>query len=71
MKVRLLKTWGWYKVGDVADVFEPLGANWIQTGIAEAVREDRSMPVERADEVEDRVERAVVSEKRRVPKERA
>jgi hypothetical protein len=29
------------------------------------------MPVERADEVEDRVERAVVSEKRRVPKERA
>jgi hypothetical protein len=35
MKVRMLKDWSWYREGDVADVFDPLGEDWIRAGIAE------------------------------------
>lgn len=65
MKVRLKKDWNWYKAGDVADVFDPLAKNWIQSGIAEPIPEDRSIETERAVADEDGVERAVVTERRR------
>jgi hypothetical protein len=65
MKVRLLQNWNWYKAGDVADVFEPLAKNWIHSGLAETVEEARAVVVERAVEDEDRVERAVVTERRK------
>ena len=66
MKIRLLKNWSWYKAGEVADVFEPLAKNWLQEGVAEPVREERSIVVDRAEADNSRVERAVVTEKRRV-----
>jgi len=68
LKVRLLKDWNWKKAGDVVDVFEPTGRNWILNGIAESVSESRTVDVERAAEPPDGVERAVVSEKRRMAK---
>jgi hypothetical protein len=49
MKVRLLKDWGFNKAGDVVEVFDPTGNNWILNGIAEIPREVRSVePVEQA-----------------------
>jgi len=69
MKVRLLKDWNFYKAGQVADVFDPLAKNWIQSGLAEETSESRSVAVERAEAFDDGVERAVVTEKRRKPKE--
>ena len=46
MKVRLTKDWSFYKAGDVADVFEPTAENWIHNGIAEAIVDSRSIPVD-------------------------
>jgi|LakMenEpi03Aug12_release.lakeMendotaPanAssembly.Ray.scaffolds.fasta_scaffold272818_3 hypothetical protein len=69
MKVRLLKDWNFYKVGQVADVFDPLARNWIQSGLAEEAVEARAVVVERAEAFNDGIERAVVTEKRRKPKE--
>lgn len=65
MKVRLLKDWGFNKAGDVVEVFDPTGQNWILNGIA---TEDRSVPVEQSIAGEESVERAVITEKRRMPK---
>lgn len=60
MKVRLLKDWSWYAAGEIADVFEPTAKNWLAVGIAEAVTDVRSLPVERAvAEEPQKVERAV------------
>lgn len=61
MKVRLLKDWSFHKAGDVVNVFEPTAKNWLATGIADPVIESerRDLPVERADEPQDGVERAV------------
>jgi len=67
MKVRLLKDWGFSKAGEVVDVFEPTGRNWLLNGIAEEPTESRSVVVERATE-DQAAERAIVSEKRRVAK---
>lgn len=64
--VKLLKDWNWQKAGDVVSVFEPTGQNWILNGIAERVSESRSVDVEQAVEPPDGIERAVVSEKRRM-----
>jgi len=49
MKVRLLKDWNFHKAGDVVDVFEPTGKNWITTGIADSVVEQRDIQVENTD----------------------
>jgi hypothetical protein len=63
MKVRLLKDWNFHKAGDVVDVFEPTGKNWIATGIADpfAVEaERRDVVVETTDDpAPQHVERAV------------
>lgn len=67
MKVRLLKDWGFSKAGDVVDVFEPTGRNWLLNGIAEEHSESRCVSVERATDGQI-AERAVVAEKRRVAK---
>lgn len=67
MKIRLLKEWNFYKAGQVTDVFDPLAKSLIQEGIAEI--ESRAVVVERAEESPEGVERAVVTEKRRKPKE--
>lgn len=48
MKVRLLKDWSFYKSGDTAEVFEPTAVNWIQSGIAEAATDSRSIEVSTA-----------------------
>lgn len=50
MKVRLLKDWSFHKTGDIAEVFEPTAVNWMQNGIAEAVVDRRSVPVETTDD---------------------
>lgn len=63
MKVRLLKDWSWHKAGDVTDVFEPLGRNWVNSGIAEAFTEPKSVPAERA-VVEEQAESAMVSHRK-------
>jgi len=65
MKIKMLRDWSWYKAGQVADVFEPLAQNWIGEGVAAPALEERSVAVDRADEDTSRVERAVVTEKRR------
>lgn len=70
MKVRLLQNWNWYKAGDVADVWEPLAKNWIQSGVAEAHSESRQLEVEMAVEASGQVERAVVTERRKLPPRR-
>lgn len=60
IRVRLLKDWNYQKQGDVVDVYEPTGRNWVLNGIAEEVVDTREMPVEQAVAVETRaVERAV------------
>jgi hypothetical protein len=60
MKVRLLKDWNFHKTGDVVDVFEPTGKNWIATGIADPVVERRDVQVETTDGPSpEQVERAV------------
>lgn len=63
MKVRLLKDWSYRKAGDVVEVFEPTGQNWILNGIAEPHSESRAVAVEEAVEEQDAVERAVVGRK--------
>jgi len=55
MKVRMLKDWGYYKQGQVVDVFEPVAFGWVQAGAAE-----RFTPSE------EKVERAAVSDAPRV-----
>lgn len=67
MKVRLLKDWSWHKSGDVADVFEPLGRNWINSGIAEAFTEPKAVPAERA-VVDGEAETAMVSPRKSQPR---
>lgn len=68
MKVRLLKDWNWKKAGEVVDVFEPTGQNWLLNGIAELCSDSRSLEVERAVEPPEAVETAALSEKRRPAK---
>jgi hypothetical protein len=69
INVRLLKDWNWKKKGDVVSVFEPTGENWILNEIAERVTESRSIEVESASaEPPEGIERATVSEKRRMAK---
>lgn len=43
----MAKDWSFYKAGDITEVFEPTAINWIQSGIAEAYVDKRSVPVER------------------------
>lgn len=66
MKVRMLKDWSFHKSGDVADVFEPTGRNWISSGIAEEVGEPRAIKAERAIS-EDPVEVAMLSPAKQRP----
>jgi hypothetical protein len=68
MKIKMMKDWSWYKAGQVVDIYEPLAKNWLQEGVAVPAAEERSLDVERADAVESRVERAVVTEKRKASK---
>ena len=63
MRVRMLKDWSFHKAGDVVEVFEPTGKNWITTGIAEEPKDSRSLPVEEATEETAGVERAVVAKR--------
>jgi len=65
VKIKMLKDWSWYKAGQVVDIYDPLAKNWLQEGVALPAQEDRSIDVERAEAVEFRVERAVVTEKRK------
>jgi hypothetical protein len=62
MKVQLKKDWNFHKAGDVVDVFEPTGKNWIASGIADPVIEveRRDIEVEAADSpLPEQAERAV------------
>ena len=60
MKVRLLKDWSFHKTGEIAEVFEPTAMNWIHSGIAEAVADARSLPVDTtADTLQASSEKAV------------
>lgn len=63
MKVRLLRDWSYRKTGDVVEVFEPTGQNWILNGIAEAHSEARSVPIEEAVENPAGTERAMMGRK--------
>ena len=63
MKVRLLKDWSYRKAGEVVEVFEPAGQNWILNGIAAPYEESRSLEVEQAVEPDDEIERAIVGRK--------
>lgn len=65
MKVRMNQDWNFYKAGEIAEVFEPLARNWIQSGVASAIVDPRSLETERADADDQRVERAVVTERRK------
>lgn len=67
MKVRMLKDWSFHKSGDVAEVFEPTGRNWVAAGIAEDVAEPRSVASERA-MAEDPVEVAMLSSSKQRPR---
>lgn len=68
MKIQMTKDWSWYKAGQVVDIYDPLAKNWLHEGVAVPATEERSIDVERADAVEGRVERAVVTEKRKAVK---
>ena len=68
MKLRMLRDWNWQKAGSIADVFDPLGEDWIRNGVAELFVESRAIEVEQAIADEPQAERAVMSEKRRIPK---
>lgn len=68
MKLRMLKDWNWQKAGSIAEVFDPLGEDWIQNGVAELFVEPREVVVERATADDPQAERAIMSEKRRIPK---
>jgi hypothetical protein len=65
MRVKMLRDWGWYQKGQIAELFEPVAMEYIKEGFAEATSEARSVPVERAEESRGGVESAVVTEKRR------
>lgn len=63
----MLKDWSWHKAGDVADVFEPLGRNWLNSGIAEAFSDAKAVPAERA-VAESHAESAMVSPRKSQPR---
>ena len=65
MKVRMLKDWGWYQKGQIAELFDPVAVEYIKNGFAEEIAEPRSVVVERADQARSGVESAVVTERRR------
>ncbi len=66
MKVRLLKDWSFHKKGDTVEVFEPMGRNWIFTGIAEEPSEARSLDVEdTVSRQPETAERAVMGRRRK------
>jgi hypothetical protein len=65
MKVRMLRNWGWYQQGEVAELFDPVAEEYIKNGFAERLGEKRSVEVERAEEGRGGVEAAVVNERRR------
>lgn len=65
MKVRLLKDWSYHKAGDVVEVFEPAGRNWILNGIAVPHAESRSIVVEQAVGSDRGVERAKQTHQKR------
>lgn len=67
MKVRMLKDWSWHKSGDLVDVFDPTGRNWILTGIAEDASNPREAPAERAVATE-QAESAMIAPKKSQPK---
>lgn len=59
MKVRLLKDWNYHKQGDIVEVFEPTGKNWILNGIATEPTESRSVVEQAVLAPGEGVERAV------------
>lgn len=67
MKVRMLKDWSWHKAGDVVEVFDPTGRNWVVTGIAEDAADPKEPPAERAVATE-QSETAMISPRKSQPK---
>lgn len=63
LRVRMLKDWSFHKAGDVVEVFDPTGRNWILNGIAEEPRNERSLSVEEAVSDAEGVERAVIGKR--------
>ncbi len=66
MKVRMLRDWGWYTNGQIAELFDPVAVGYIKDGFAEAVSTDsRSVRVDDTMERSDGVEQATVVQSRR------